>query len=141
MVAGKVIDLHEAWRYKTLVGNNIDISGAATFSVCAIYLPYDHVIRKAFFASTDQNNADTDTIQLRKQNIGASASILMSQAATWGDSAGNATRIDLPLLAAFDDVELRGGAIYFLSIVSDAGDNVDSPCLTLLVQPVPPGPA
>ena len=142
MGTGEVTPLHEGWRYKTFESHEIGnlIYGTATVNFCHIVVPLDHILRKATFACALNAQAGTTTLLKlqRAINGGVVADIAawtnlvtktavfiedhVSEESTFGDEVG-------PAMYA---IELDG---------DDAGDDFTTPMLTIMVSPIPPGPA
>jgi hypothetical protein len=143
MSDGEVTPDHEPWRYKTLSACADDISGNVTAKqVAPIYVPWPHVLRRAFFASIDQDAAGgSNSCKLERALPDAAASTLSTE--QWGDSSGKPTKREFdPLTESDREVSNAVGAIYYLEIDTDnAGDAMVQPALTLMVSPIPPGPA
>lgn len=137
MSTGKVTDLHEGWRYKTLNGAGVDISGAGTFAVCQVAVPFRHILRRAELWTVDQTNSDTDALTLNyHEDAVDGAGVAVDTAQTWEDSSGKSTKTAF----SFSEVE-RAPGMYTVKVVSDAGDEILNPALALMLSPVPPGPA
>lgn len=143
MSTGEVTPLHEGWRYKTLTGNAEEsILGASTHKICQIIVPFEHILRKAVFGAAEvvQNDAN-DVITFRRVQPGGSVS---------GQIIGtSALNVDSSNLGVFDDValvvsdeDMPVGTIYFITAVfDDASDEYVNAALSIMVSPIPPGPA
>jgi hypothetical protein len=145
MSTGAVTPLHEAWRYKILTAVGIDISGVVTDEVSAlIYVPWPHIFRRAWFASQDQDDAGSSNV-CKLQRALPEASPTQVSSEQWGDSSGKPYAKEftpLSLSGAQLEVNSDAGAIYWLEFTQDnAGDAIVKPSLTLMVSPIPPGPA
>lgn len=128
--------LEEGWRYKTLSsgqGGNV-VSGTAALNLATIIVPYAHTFRKAVFgcsAATPAGSAWTMVVMREVDGVAAAkvasfTNIVTKTAAFIEDNVSHEAIADDPV----------GPAIYtLLSDGDNAGDDLDDPCLSIMVSP------
>lgn len=115
-----------------------DKPGAATYETCYILVPFAHFLRKASLAVSDIDNANETTVDLMQADPGdakAGTSVsqlddddLVTTTDTW-------SQFDFTLTAA-DEVATAAGRMYWIEMVSDGADVVETPALSICVEPV-----
>lgn len=142
MSTGEVTPLHEGWRYKTLSGSGNKLTGVSTaYNACGIIVPFDHILRRAWYGFQIFTLVGTTTIVgLQRGLVGATA---VSVGTFTNLTATNANFLieEATLLAAAAG-DISGPAMYNLNFnIDNTGDIIESPSLSIMVSPIPPGPA
>lgn len=147
MSTGEVTSLHEGWRYKTLTGGcEQTVVGIATHKICQVLVPFEHILRKAMFGAADITQDDTDNVitMKRAQPGGALAGETVGTS-TIGvtDSSDKAAAADIVLDQSLtENVDMPAGTIYFMNAIFDhVADAYVNPAMSIMVSPIPPGPA
>jgi len=140
MPDGKVIPLHEPWRYSWFGASAPDHLGT-TSSFIAVCIPFPHILRRAYFGYESVNEAGSIALALHRGIDGLAEGAI--GAALGLNTDGNAAVQEISLLSAEDsEVSAENGAVYFVEITaSNAADDIDRPTLQLGVSTIPPGPA
>lgn len=128
--------LEEGWRYKAFSdgqGGNV-VSGTAALNLATILVPYAHTFRKAVFGCSAATPAgSTWTMVVMREVLGVAA----AKVASFTDVATKtAAFIEDNVTHETISDDLVGPAIYtLLSDGDNAGDDLDDPCLSILVTP------
>lgn len=142
MSTGEVTPLHEGWRYKALsaqIAGNV-VYGTGPNNHCYIVVPYDHILRKATFAV--RSVAIAGTVTLLKLQVAVNGATLADIAAWTNLVTKTAPFIEDHVTEESIFGDDRAPAVYALELDGDnAGDDFTDPMLTIMVSPIPPGPA
>ena len=128
--------LEEGWRYKTFEDGregNV-VSGTAALEIVTVLVPYSHTFRRAVFGCTAATPAgSTWTMVVMRQLVGAAA----AKVASFTDIATKtAAFIEDNVSEEAIAADVVGPAIYtLLSDGDNAGDDLDDPCLAIMVTP------